>query len=259
MHLDDVFYLYANLKSNDIFLISMIILIVFLLILILIVSYISKEKEKKILEKKRLEYKQNLRKNIKVHNYDEDTPKEEKLPTSISKEEVKSINKKENIEEIKINGKQKEIKELEEEIEVIEVIDETTDEKLENIKNAIKENKTEQTINLNKWEQEQEESAIISYDELVKKAGAKKIVYKPSKKEENTFSTMNNNTNNKFKPSKVLSPVYGTHETIEQIDEKIDALARVERLNTNNEEENMKNDIEFLNKLKKFRSELGIK
>ena len=268
MKFDDVLYLVARLDKNSKFLLSMIVLIIILLILIIIISYILKVKEKKALEQKRLEYKKEFKKNIKVINFEED----EKLDlsptvslTPLKKEEQvkKEVKKEEPI--VKIEEPRKEIVQkiepevLEEEIEVIEVIEDETDE-IEKIKESIKESQGVHTFDLNKWEQEQEDSAIISYDELVKRAGAKKIVYKTKKKTEKKNEFTNNvNKTKTFKPSEIISPVYGSHENIKKLDEEIDAFSKVEKLRTNNPEEEMDYDMEFLNKLKKFRSELGIK
>ena len=47
-------------------------------------------------------------------------------------------------------------------------MDESVDEEIESIKKSIEKTLETEPINLNKWEQEQEESAIISYDELLK-------------------------------------------------------------------------------------------
>lgn len=243
---ENLYSMYVNMDKNNKFLLSMIILIIFLLVLIVIISLISRHKEVKrvkLLEAKRQEQKKNFKENVKPIDFSEFDLEEDLSPTV-------TLNKN-KIMEVKVE-KPEEIEVLEEEQiqEEIEVMDEVADE-IESIKKNIEQNLDNTSINLNKWEQEQEENAIISYDELVKRAGAKKIVYKEEpKKEEKKITKI-------YKPTEIVSPVYGVQQKIKEIDEKIESYNNIEKLRIDESEEEYKKDIDFLNSLKQIRSELN--
>ena len=122
----------------------------------------------------------------------------------------------------------------------------------------------QEPINLTRFEEEQEKDAIISYDELVKRAGAKKIVYKVETKEEpieeekieELKEEPKTEYTPKFKTSQIISPIYGIQKEKE---EKIDVILDVEeylfKKDKNDSLETM-DDMEFLGTLKTFRSEL---
>ena len=237
-YLNKVLYMYNNLGSNSKLLLGLICVTIFLLFIILIVSLFKGNNTSKNYE---------IKKDIK--------PKERKINTINFEDDNIFENKK---EEIKEEPKKIEIPEEKEEIEVIEVMEENTDDELENIKKLIEENiENQEPINLNEFEREQEKSAIISYDELVKKAGAKKIVYK-TKKEEKENNISNTRT---FRPSEIISPVYGTRKEKRVSDEVDKSFEEVEKMKyrlTRSNEEEMKDDLEFLGNLKKFRSSLDL-
>lgn len=220
MFLNNFLLILANMGNNSKFLLSMIVLIIFLLILIIVISAISSKKEEKqiIIEKKPTDKSQIEDKLKKLDFQLQNANKEKNIVTEIKKEEPI----------------------IEEEIEVIEVLDND----IEEIAKQIEKSEPKE-FNLNEFEKEQEESAIISYDELVKKAGAKKIIYKKEEKQE---------VKSNFTPSKVVSPIYGVQN--KEIKTR-GTLTREERNRTLNTDDNeVIEDIEFLNNLKQFRRNL---
>ena len=64
-------------------------------------------------------------------------------------------------------------------------------------------------FDLTDFEREQEETAIISYEELCKKAGVEKKIYKtePTKPVYKVEEPKG-----KYRPSKVISPIYGVQD-----------------------------------------------
>ena len=120
--------------------------------------------------------------------------------------------------------------------------------------------KNPKPIDLTAFEEEEEKNAIISYDELVKKAGAKKIVYKTEKatineevKEEKIEIKKENKT--KFKASEVISPIYGIRKQKEIKEEFID-LDNISNEKNKSIDDDIQKDITFLSNLKSFRSNL---
>ena len=215
--------MYSNLDRNNKLLIIIIIVIVALLVLIglynLISSIVAKAK-----------YRKNSKKLV-----DEQINKEYKeQEVKPAVEEVKPIEQPvihETKEEI-IENYQKTVKE---EMEEIETLDETVtdlDEILVEMMNV----GSGEEFDLTDFEREQEENAIISYEELCKKAGVEQIIY-PKKEinkevadkiEKEVYSTP-------FRPSTVISPIYGVQKEESPKDE----------------DEN-----DFLGRLKEFRSGL---
>jgi FtsZ-interacting cell division protein ZipA len=219
----NIIYMYSNLDRNNKLLIIIIIVIVALLVLIglynLISSIVAKAK-----------YRKNNKKLV-----DEQINKEYKeQEVKAVVEEVKPIEQPvihETKEEI-IENYQKTVKE---EMEEIETLDETVtdlDEILVEMMNV----GSGEEFDLTDFEREQEENAIISYEELCKKAGVEQIIY-PKKEinkevadkiEKEVYSTP-------FRPSTVISPIYGVQKEESPKDE----------------DEN-----DFLGRLKEFRSGL---
>lgn len=219
----NIIYMYSNLDRNNKLLIIIIIVIVALLVLIglynLISSIVAKAK-----------YRKNSKKLV-----DEQINKEYKeQEVKPVVEEVKPIEQPvihETKEEI-IENYQKAVKE---EMEEIETLDETVtdlDEILVEMMNV----GSGEEFDLTDFEREQEENAIISYEELCKKAGVEQIIY-PKKEinkevadkiEKEVYSTP-------FRPSTVISPIYGVQKEESPKDE----------------DEN-----DFLGRLKEFRSGL---
>lgn len=149
-------------------------------------------------------------------------------------------------------------------IEVVEVVSE--DNSIEEISKLIEENLIQDPIDLTKFEEEQEKDAIISYDELVKKAGAKKIIYKTKEKEEDIEILNENSINNekteytkRFKASEIVSPVYGIQKKLNDKNENVESFVDLEKYDFETKNENdiqMQQDVEFLGSLKTFRNGL---
>ena len=202
----------TNIDKNSRFLLIIIAIISFLLLLIFVFNFLSNRKVRKQ-EKIKKAYKKRLIEEIN--------------------NEAKTI---EPIKKVTLSKKaiQEEIEVLDEE-EVLEVIEDDNESDVDRILKEIKEASKSEGLNLKEFEREQEETAIISYDELCKRAGVKKKIYKVqnNKVSENITNTVNNNEK-KYKPSKIVSPIYGVQ----------------------NDEEELDLDQTFLKTLKEFRSTL---
>lgn len=202
----------TNIDKNSRFLLIIIAIISFLLLLIFVFNFLSNRKVRKQ-EKIKKAYKKRLIEEIN--------------------NEAKTI---EPIKKVTLSKKaiQEEIEVLDEE-EVLEVIEDDNESDVDRILKEIKEASKSEGLNLTEFEREQEETAIISYDELCKRAGVKKKIYKVqnNKVSENITNTVNNNEK-KYKPSKIVSPIYGVQ----------------------NDEEELDLDQTFLKTLKEFRSTL---
>ena len=162
-------------------------------------------------------------------------------------------------------------KEISEEIESLE-LDEPKEEvivtkpnSIEEISRLIEDTLEQEPIDLTKFEEEQEKDAIISYDELVKRAGAKKIIYRAEtkaeekkepvvtiKEENNNEKKINKEYSSTFKASQIVSPIYGIKKT-ENIEENFIDLEAFKLDETKSEEER---ENEFLGNLKTFRNNL---
>ena len=157
----------------------------------------------------------------------------------------------------KIETKEEPIEEIKDE-EVVEVRIGNTS--LDEITDLIENTLEQKPIDLTKFEEDQEENAIISYDELVRRAGAKKIIYKCEdvKPKEEIVKQEEPKEKAKFKASRVISPIYGVQkEEVEDKDEVIESFIELEKAKEENKEDiETLSDMEFLGSLKKFRSEL---
>ena len=170
----------SNIDKNSQFLLIIIGVISFLLILTFVINYFNSRKARKIIIKQR-KYKKKLMEEI---NKEASTINESIKASSIPvKEEIK--------EDIEV---------LDEQVETLEVMEE--------VKEPIP------TINLNEYEQAEENSAIISYDELCKKFNGEKKVYTSSAKEvmNKVSDIIENKVEHKFKPSTYVSPIFGREE-----------------------------------------------
>lgn len=234
IYLNNFFLFLTNMDKNSKFLLTMIAIIIILLIIIIVISALSKNKEEEMLK---------ARKQVPTDK--------EMIKEKLKKLDFQLEQKQEKTEVEKIEPKKEEapIPEVEEEIEIID-FDYDKDNEIENISKLI-EDRDENPFNLNEFEQEQEKSAIISYDELVKRAGAKKIVYKKSEKP--ILDEIKEEKKSSFKPTQIISPIYGTKST----EVKVNKVTREEKFESYKTGDNeIDDDIEFLNKLKKFRREL---
>ncbi len=228
--INSVFYMYSNMDKSSQVLLFLIILVALMLVSIFVINLITKKKNSK--------YDASI---SNITRYSDALEKEKK----VEKIEVKVKEEKEEI--------------LFDEPEVIEVVSKNNS--IEEISKMIENTLEQEPINLTLFEEEQEKDAIISYDELVKRAGAKKIVYKVETKEEPVKEEIKEEPKTeytgKFKTSQIISPIYGIQKEKEK-EEKIDVILDVEEYLFNNKKEDiqMMDDMEFLGTLKSFRSEL---
>jgi len=219
----NIIYMYSNLDRGNKLLIVIIFIIIVLLILIglynlvLNISYRIKAKKRKETIDEQINKEYNVQKQ------------------KIVKEEIRVepvIEKKETKEEA-IENYQKTVKEEMEEIETLDENVSDIDEILVEMMNM----GSQEEFDLTDFEREQEENAIISYGELCKKAGVQQIVYpkKEINKEVEKKIEKEVYNNSGFKPSTVISPIYGVQKE---------------------EKDYAEEDSEFLGKLKEFRSGL---
>ena len=215
MYLNIVNYL-NNMDKNSRFLLIIIGIISFLLILIYIINFFTGREVKKM-EKIRRANKKKLLKEI--------NKKAKEIEVTHKTIEPKKSSP--AVEEISIKKEEPEVSEVievmdEPEEEIIEVLQEDNGNDIDRILNDIKKASKEDSINLNEFEQEQEETAIISYDELCKRAGVKKKVYKAVTEETMDVSKIvpEIKENKKYKPSRYVSPIYGVEK--EQTEEDMD-------------------------------------
>ena len=125
----------------------------------------------------------------------------------------------------------------------------------------------QEPIDLTNFEEEQEKDAIISYDELVKRAGAKKIIYRAetkaeekkepvkvikTEKKQEPFVNKKGEYAGTFKASQIVSPIYGVKKN-DDINENFIDLEEFKLDETKSEEER---ENEFLGNLKTFRNNL---
>lgn len=167
----------SNMDKNSQFLLIIIFIIVFLLFIIFIINSINSRKAKKYLEAKN-EYKRKLREEIDL--------------------EAKNIIT--NNIEVSVTPKVE---------EDIEVLDDSKDD-IEEIIDDLKESNPISSFNLTDFEREQEETAIISYEELCRKHGVEQKIY--SNEDKNIIEKVNTIVENKtscFKPTKYVSPIFG--------------------------------------------------
>ena len=218
--MDKFLKIFSNMDSSSELLLFLIVLVFLMLVSILIINKITKNKTNKV------SYTSNRIKQIE----------------KITKEEIKS--------EEPIIEKENEIKK-EENKEIIKVNEKTSIDKIEEL---LEEGTKINPIDLTKFEEEQEANAIISYDELVKKAGATKIIYECDSSNDDMLShneTKEEKEDKKFIASKVISPIYGVQKN--ETDDFID----LEEFDDNKYELNDEKDEKFLKSLKEFRSELN--
>ena len=215
---------FSNYDNNSKFLISVIIIISVLLVLIFIFNYLSN---------RQIRRQKKLSKLISKEARDIVPLKKE-----VKKEEIKE--EKVIDEPITINKTISTISSeplMKEEEEIIEVLQDENESDIDRILREIKDATIEETFNLTEFEREQEESAIISYDELCKRAGVKKKIYKTSKE---TEEVPVKSENKKYKPTEFVSPIYG--------------IQNKKKENVSYDENDL--DQTFLQSLKEFKSTL---
>lgn len=233
--INSVFYMYSSMDKSSQILLFLIILVTLMLISIFVINIITKKKNSK---------------------YDASISNITRYSKALEKEGENTKIKNET------KTTEKDFFEIDEEPEVIEVL--SRDNSIEEISKMIEDTLEQEPIDLTRFEEEQEKDAIISYDELVKRAGAKKIVYKVETKEESIKEEKieekkedpKTEYTSKFKTSQIISPIYGIQKEEEK---KIDVILDVEdylfKKDKNDSLETL-DDMEFLGTLKTFRSEL---
>ena len=243
--LNNIHSMYTNLDGSSQILLFLIVLVLLMLLSIFIINGIIRKKNTKYYTLRNFD---KLDKYIQTSS----TKKVTKTPKIEIKHEEpikpKNVEIKKEVIKQEIN---KPVKEEDEE-EIIEVI--SDDNSIDKIATLLEDGiNNPKPIDLTAFEEEEEKNAIISYDELVKKAGAKKIVYKTEKATVNEIRKEEKieikDSNSKFKASEIISPIYGRRkqaDEIEQLDETVPVL---------NDDE-LQKDITFLTNLKTFRSNL---
>ena len=221
---------YSNMDKNSKILLIIIGVIVFLLVLLFIVNHFSNRKEKKQARIRKAHNKKLQREIEAESKHIEPITKVSKVTVSTEAQNIKPIEKEVEIE--KINDEPIEVED-----EMIEILQEEQESDVDRILREIKNATQEDSLNLTEFEREQEETAIISYDELCKKAGVKKKVYNEKPVQE--VKPKKELYKGGYKPSKFVSPIFGVQ------DEKKDYSKNEEDLNQT-----------FLKNLKEFRSGL---
>ncbi len=172
----------SNMDKNSQFLLMLIFIIVFLLIMIFIINSINSRRARRFIRKQKA-YKRKLKEEIDM--------------------EARNI----VTQNIEVNAYPKEIE------EEVEILDDSKDD-IDVIIDDIKENNN-LGLNLTDFEREQEETAIISYEELCKKHGVEQKIYNKEEKniiEKVTNIVENKVDNQKFKPTQYVSPIFGLQQ-----------------------------------------------
>ena len=254
--LNNIFYMYSEMDNGSQILLFLIVLVALMLVSIFIINLITKKKSEKYdrlfnpIDKYTKVVEKNRNNNTKKLKVD-----------TIKKEVIKNENNKSNIEE-----KNEEI-EVMEDPEVVEIVS-SEEASIDKISMLLEDTlNNPKPIDLTKFEEEEERNAIISYDELVKKAGAKKIVYKAEKqtinepKKEEKIE-IKEEPKGKFKASQIISPIYGIKKTTTEHKDELEEFIDIEDIpvyknsSNNATDEEMQKDITFLTNLKTFRSNL---
>ena len=204
--MDKIKTIFLNLDNNSRVLLILIIVISVLLVAIFLFNFFSNRKERRINKIIKNKNKK-LKKVIEKESRNVEIPESKKKSEPTIKKEASIVASTISVkEEPKIETKE-EIEELVE-YEEVEVIQ---DEKESDIDRLISEVKdvNNNMFDLTDFEREQEETAIISYEELCKKAGVEKKIYKaePTKPVYKVEEPKG-----KYRPSKVISPIYGVQD-----------------------------------------------
>lgn len=239
MMLNNILYMYSNMDNSSQILLFLIILVALMLVSIFVINTITRKRNEK--------YDKMFN---PIKKYTEVTEK--------NKKEAKKViePKKEPVKEEKIVNEEIEVME---DPEVVEIVSE--DSSIDKISTLIEDNiNNPKPIDLTEFEVEEEKNAIISYDELVRRAGAKKIIYKTEKAtineeiKENKIEIKEENKS-KFKASQVISPIYGIKKQNE-VEEKFIDLENIPKEKNRYLDDELQKDITFLTSLKTFRSNL---
>lgn len=219
--MDKFLKIFSNMDGSSELLLFLIILVFLMLVSIFVINKITKNKTNKV------------------------------IYTNSKLQRVDKLIKEEKKEEPVIKIKEEKNEVIENQVEEVVKVEEKTS--IDKIEKLLEEGSKLNPINLTEFEEEQEANAIISYDELVKRAGAKKIIYECDYSNDNTLSSedVKETEEKKFIASKVISPIYGV-----QKDER-DDIIDLEEFNDENYNNEKDMDETFLKSLKEFRSELN--
>ena len=221
---------FSNMDKNSKILLIIIGVIVFLLIILFIANHISNRKAKKQARIMKAHSKK-IKKELEIESKNiEPITKVSNVTVSTEVQNIKPEEEVVEVEEIKDEP-------IEVEDEMIEVLQEDQESDVDRILRDIKNATKEDNFNLKKKKKEQEETAIISYEELCKRAGVKKKIYTEEKQVE--VKPKKELYKGNYKPSKFVSPIFGVQEEKKEY-------------NKNEEELNQT----FLKSLKEFRSGL---
>ena len=233
INISSMLYDFSEMDRSSLILLFLIILVFLMIVSITVINLITKNKNKKY---------DISNKNIKKYS--------ELINDEIVVEKDKEIN--EEIESLELDEPKEEV-----------IV--TKPNSIEEISRLIEDTLEQEPIDLTKFEEEQEKDAIISYDELVKRAGAKKIIYRAEtkaeekkepvvtiKEENNNEKKINKEYSSTLKASQIVSPIYGIKKT-ENIEENFIDLEEFKLDETKSEEER---ENEFLGNLKTFRNNL---
>lgn len=173
----------SNMDKNSQFLLIIIFIIVFLLILIFIINSINAKRARRLNERKTA-YRRKLREEI-------DLEAKNIVPNNIKIEPKKVMPK------------------VEEEIEVLD----SENDEIDDIIDDMRASNQVTNFDLTEFEREQEETAIISYEELCKKHGVPQKIY--NKEEKTVMDKVSDIVENKtsvFKPTQYVSPIFGLQQ-----------------------------------------------
>ena len=178
----------SNIDKNSQFLLILIGIISFLLILMFVINYFNSRKAKRIIKRQKLQKKRLIE---EIENESKNIVNENIKAASIPVKEVTPV--------------AKEVEVLDENIEMLEV---------EEVRDEV----AVPTINLNEYEREEENSAVISYGELCQKFNVEKKIYAGPAQEvlNKVTDIIENKSEHKFKPSTYVSPIFGREEEKDQ-------------------------------------------
>lgn len=264
-NMGSILFKFSDMDKSSQILLFLIVLVFLMLISITVINLITKKKNNKYdMENRNIKRYSDL---IKEEDNVEapialakvvETKKE--MPKLIVKEEKKKTP--EIIE--KLDEEEIESLEIEEPKEEVIV---TKPSSIEEISKLIENTLEQEPIDLTNFDEEQEKDAIISYDELVKRAGAKKIIYRAetkaeekkepvkvikTEKKQEPFVNKKGEYAGTFKASQIVSPIYGVKKN-DDINENFIDLEEFKLDETKSEEER---ENEFLGNLKTFRNNL---
>lgn len=252
-NMGSILFKFSDMDKSSQILLFLIVLVFLMLISITVINLITKKKNNKYDMENR---------NIK--RYSDLIKEEDNVETPIALAKV--VETKKEMPKLIVKEEKKKTPEIiekldEEEIESLE-IEEPKEEVI-----VTKPSSIEEISKLIENTLEQEKDAIISYDELVKRAGAKKIIYRAetkaeekkepvkvikTEKKQEPFVNKKGEYAGTFKASQIVSPIYGVKKN-DDINENFIDLEEFKLDETKSEEER---ENEFLGNLKTFRNNL---